>query len=164
MPKTNWKREVPQNLAKALQLTKEHGIREKGMSVERIGDHLGTTGDLIYKWIGTNKMPINKIIPFEQVCGINFITQYLAHSQGYLLVKAPSGHRAEHKELNELQLFMTKVSGYLIQATEGSCDPQVAIDAIKVLMQDLAYQQKNVAEHTQPQTAFELSENCNENA
>jgi hypothetical protein len=148
-------------MVKALTLTKEHGKVKKSMSTQRIADRLSTNDDCLYKWLANATMPIGKVIAFEEVCGINFVTQYLAQSQGYLLVPVPSGRKAEHKELNELQLYMTKVLSKIIETNEGQCTSDEAIDSIKVLMQDLAYQQKQCAAQDMPQEAFDLFERGN---
>jgi hypothetical protein len=159
MSRTNWKCIVPHSIVKALNLVKEHGKEKKQQSVQRIGDRLGINEDLLYKWIANGTMPVKSIIAFEESCGINFVTQYLAHSQGYLLVAAPTGRKAEHKDLNQLQLYMAQVAAKIIEANEGTCTAQDAIDHIKVLMQDLAFQQKNVAVTECPQETFDLGGN-----
>ena len=156
MAKQYWKRLVPTSLVKALQLCKEHGIKENNMSVERIADHLGTNAELVYKHLALGKLPVNKIIPFEQACGINFVTQYIAHSQGYLLVKAPTGRKAENKDLTDLQLFMTEVAALMIKFQQDKSQASDTIDAIKVLMQDLAFHQNNVAKTSTQQNELEI--------
>lgn len=156
MSRTNWKCLVPHSMVKALNLAKEHGKEKKQQSVQRIGDRLGVSPDCLYKWLGDATMPVNKVIAFEDACGISFVTEYLAHSQGYLLVKAPTGRKAEHKDLNQLQLYMAQVAAKIIEANEGACTAQEAIDHIKVLMQDLAFQQKNVAVTQYPQEELNL--------
>jgi hypothetical protein len=156
MTKTYWKRIVPHSINHALQLTKQHALEHNNLSVPRIADQVMATPDTLYKWLGQGKMPVNAIIAFEQACGINFVTQYLAHSQGYLLVKVPTGRKAEHKDLTELQIFMTEVSALLIKSSEGRCNASDTIDGIKTLMEDLAFHQKNVAAVDEPQTEFSL--------
>jgi len=157
MARTNWKCIVPHNVNHAIQLCKQHALDNKNMSVARIADHLAITTDTLYKWLGNGRIPANHVFAYEQACGISFITEYLAHSQGYLLVKAPTGRKAEHKDLNKLQLYMAQVAAKIIEANEGDCTAQDAIDHIKILMQDLAYQQKNVAAVQVPQTQFDLT-------
>jgi hypothetical protein len=156
MTRTYWNRLVPHSMVKALNLAKDHGKEKKQQSVQRIGDRLGVSPDCLYKWLGDATMPVNKVIAFEEACGISFVTQYLAQSQGFLLVPAPTGRKAEHKDLNELQLYMAKVVAKIIEANQGECTAQEAIDAIKVLMQDLAYQQRNVKVAELPQEEFDL--------
>jgi hypothetical protein len=151
-----WKRVVPNSIPHALQLCKEHAIKKNNQSVPRIADHLGESADLLYKWLGTAKMPVNKVIALEQACGINFVTQYLAQSQGFMLVPVPTGRKAENKELVDLQIMMTEVASHLIKFEQGKCEASEAIDAIKVLMQDLAYHEKNVAKVEQPQSSLNI--------
>lgn len=157
MSRTNWKRIIPHSVNHALQLTKQHGIEKKGMSVERIADYLGVTADLLYKWLGTGKMPLNKIIAFEQACGINYVTQYLAQSQSFLLVTVPTGRKAENKELTDLQLCMTQVASALISFQQDKVDSAETIDAIKILMQDLAFHERNVAKIDTDQMPLEMT-------
>lgn len=156
MSKTYWKRIVPHSLVKALNLTKEHGKEVKQLSVERIADRLAISDSCLYKWLGDSAMPVNRVIAFEQACGINFVTQYLAHSQGYLLVPAPTGRKAQHRDLSELQLFMTEVMALIIKANDGQTSADSAIDSIKTLMEDLAFHQKNVAKQDLPQNELHL--------
>lgn len=156
MPKQNWKRQIPHSLVKALQLTKDHGKDVKNLSVARIADNLGENEDLLYKWLSTAKMPVNKVIALEQTCGINFVTQYFANSQGYLLVKAPTGRKAENKDLTDLQLFMTEVASLLIRFQQEKTDASEVIDAIKVLIQDLAFHERNVATCEHPQAQMDI--------
>jgi hypothetical protein len=146
----------------AIQLCKQHALDNKNMSVARIADHLAITTDTLYKWLGNGRIPANHIFAYEQACGISFITEYLAHSQGFLLVKAPTGRKAEHKDLNKLQLYMAQVAAKIIEANEGECTAKDAIDHIKILMQDLAYQQKNVAAVQVPQTQLDLTGSQND--
>ena len=152
MARTYWKRIVPHNMNHALRLCQQHAAKERNMSTERIADKLRTTADTLYKWIANVRMPVDAIIAYEQACDINFVTQYLAHSQGMLLVPNPTGRKAANKELVDLQLFMTEVSALLIRCHQGDSNSQETIDAIKVLMQDLAFHQKKVEKQEQPQT------------
>jgi hypothetical protein len=143
----------------AIQLCKQHALDNKNQSVARIADHLAITTDTLYKWLGNGRVPVNHIFSYEQACGINFITQYLAHSQGFLLVTAPTGRKAQHKDLTELQLFMTEVAALLIKSTGESCNAQETVDGIKTLIEDLAFHQRNVEVTSAPQVEFDLGAN-----
>lgn len=156
MTRTNWKCVIPHSMVKALNLTKEHGKEKKNLSAQRIADRLSTNDDCLYKWIANATMPIGKLIAYEETCGRPIVTQYLAQSQGFLLVPVPTGRKAEHKDLNDLQLYMTRALSKIIETYDGQCTADEAIDAIKVLMQDLAYQQRNVKKAEMPQDEFDL--------
>lgn len=157
MRKRNWKREVPHSLNHALQLCKEHGAQQKQLSVERIGDRMATSPDTLYKWLGTGRMPVNQVINYESLTTSNsrtgrpFVTEYLAHSQGYLLIKMPNGKDAEHKDVLELNIHMQQFVTQLLEFQHGGVDADTVLDSVKTLMQDLAFQHKNIEQHQQPQ-------------
>jgi len=156
MSKTYWKRVVPHNMNHAIQLCKQHAQDNKNMSVARIADHLAITTDTLYKWLGNGRIPANHVFAYEQACGISFITEYLAHSQGLLLIKVPTGRKAKNKDLTDLQVFMTEVSALLIKCHDNRGSTQETMDSIKLLMQDLAWHEKNVGVMEEPQVEFEL--------
>jgi hypothetical protein len=157
MVSRNWKREVPHSLNHALRLCKEHGLDKQNLSVERIADRMATSVDTLYKWLGSGKMPANQLINFESLTAGNsrtgrpFVTEYLAHSQGYLLIKMPTGRQAEHTEVLELNIFMQQFIAELLSLQAGEGDAEKAITTVKTLIQDLAFQHKNIEQHQSPQ-------------
>ncbi|NRA56267.1 MAG: hypothetical protein HRU23_19160 [Gammaproteobacteria bacterium] len=161
MVKRNWKREVPHSINHALQLCKEHGSVQKNLSVERIGDRMATSVDTLYKWLGSGKMPVNQLINYESLTTCNtrtgrpFVTEYLAHSQGYLLIKMPNGKNAEHKDILELNICMQQFVTQLLEFQHGTVAADKVLDSVKTLMQDLAFQHKNIEQHQQPQLDLE---------
>jgi len=159
--KAAWRKRTPRSVYEAAEWVGEYGRQHKQMSRERLCDHFGNELSTTGKWISQANMPLKKIINFEQLCGINFVTQYLAQAQGYLLVKVPSGRKAEHTELAELQIFMTEVSALLIKTYDGRANDEETINALKKLMQDLAFHERNVSVVNQPQHELSL---VNDNA
>ena len=155
MTKVNWKTATPNSIRHALQLTKKHGIDKRQMSVERLGDHLAESPDLLYKWMGSGKWPVNKVFAFENICGNPFVTKYLAHSHGYLLVKAPTGNKANNKDIADLQTFMVQVTSLLLKSYDRQASIDETVGTIKCLMEDLAFHQCNIQELDQPSLGFE---------
>lgn len=157
MIKRVWKHEVPHSINHALQLCKEHGQQKNQLSVERIADRMATSPDTLYKWLGTGRMPINQVINYESLTtadtrtGRPFVTEYLAHSQGYLLIKMPTGRSAEHKDIIELNICMQQLVSQLLELQAGTVQADDVLATVKTLMQDLAFQQKNIEQHKQPQ-------------
>ena len=154
MAKRYWNTVMPNSIRHALHLTKEHGIEKRQMSVERIGDHLAESPDLIYKWMGTGKWPVNKVFAFENICGNPFITKYLAHCHGYLLVKASTGRKASNKDIADLQTFMMEVTSLLLKSYDNKTSIDETVNSIKCLMEDLAFHQSNIQELSQPSLGF----------
>lgn len=154
----NWNKIVPNSPVHALQLCKEFAVDKHQMSIERIADRMGTTRESLYKYISNGTMHASMLIAFEQACGKAYMTQYSAHSQGFLLVEAPSGKRAKTKDVIELQALMVQVAGLILRAFDGTADIGETVALIKKLMEDLAYQERNLTSFESPQMALVSNE------
>jgi hypothetical protein len=78
--KRHWKRLTPYSLRDAFRLTKDHGLAEKRLSVERLAELMGRTPDWLYKCMADGSMPANLIPAFESFCGADFVSRHLAVS------------------------------------------------------------------------------------
>lgn len=145
------KRLVARSLEEALQRTKEYGKDQHNMSVERIADRIGSNTSNLYKYLSDATMPINKLIAFEESCGILLVTQYLAHSHNCLLVPIPTGRKATSKETNELQKQCNNVIGLLIDLYDGNSQPDTVVSALNLIMQDFAFHRHNAEKQHQPE-------------
>jgi hypothetical protein len=105
----------------------------------------------LYKWLESGRMPALKIRAFENACGADYMTQYLAHSAGYLLVKVPTGRQAKHRELNELSKFAHEVLGLLLEFYDSQEGLDEAVQAVTQLMEELAFQRGNIEKFKQPE-------------
>ena len=88
--KRNWKRLSPHNLRDSFRLTKDHGIAEKRLSVERQAELLGKSPDWLYKCLADASMPANLIPAFEAITGANFVSLPLD-------IRWRAGHRSAHR-------------------------------------------------------------------
>lgn len=148
----NWNRKQPISIRNGAELCIGHARDQMNRSVEQISDLMGEASHFtLYKWMESGRMPAIKIRAFENACGADFMTQYLAHSAGYLLVKIPTGRKAQHRELNELSMYVHEVLAMLIQFHENHKDGDEARDALTSLMEDLAFQRGNIEKHHQPE-------------
>jgi hypothetical protein len=152
MPRRNWKTVYATSLRNAMELCVEYA-REKGnQNIERIADRLGMASHFtLYKWMESGRLPAIMIRPFEHACGIDFVTQFLAHSNDKLIVAMPNGRNAEHRDLNDLSLAMHQTAAQLIQYYEGDADAAEVIANITLLIEGLAYQRGNIHKQQQPQ-------------
>lgn len=127
--------------------------REKNnLGVERIADRMGVSSHFtLYKWMENGRLPTCLIIPFEHACGINFISQYLAHSQNHLLIPMPTGKAAEHREISELSLFMNETAALLYKHADGEIESDDVISNLTQLMESLAHHRGNVEKEKQPE-------------
>ncbi len=152
MTRRNWKRIYPTSLREAMELCVKHAEEKHNYSVERIAELMGMSSHwTLYKWIPEAAMPIKKVTPFENVCGIDLVTQFQAHSNNKLLVPIPTGRRAEHKELNDLVHFQSKTAQLLYDHSDGKRSSEEVIGAITQLMEDLAWQKGNAEKDIQPE-------------
>lgn len=152
MAKRNWKRTYPHSLRQAMELCVEYAREKKNQSVERIADLMGEESHFtLYKWIDSGRMPAIKIRPFEHACGIDFVTQYLAHSGGKMLIQMPTGKAAEHTDLNALSIASHEAVALLFKLHTGEAEATDAIAAVTTLMEDLAYQRGNIEKNQQPE-------------
>lgn len=150
--KRNWKTTYATSLRKAMELCVEYAREKKNLSVERIADLIGEESHFtLYKWIESGRMPAIKIRPFEHACGIDLITQYLAHSNGKLLIPVPTGKAALHTDLNALSIASHETVALLIKLHAGQAEAADAIAAVTTLMEDLAYQRGNIEKNRQPE-------------
>lgn len=145
----NWKHQRPQSLTTALRLCKDYG-KDKKLSVSRIADLLGTSDDCLYKWLSNGSMPANKLLGFENACRVPLVTQYLAHSHGYLLVPLPNGKRAAGLEIAELNIFANSVLLELAKCYEGKSQPEETREQLMCLVEELIYQREEVNKLHQP--------------
>lgn len=90
MKRRNWKNAQPTNLRQALEWCKDHGRERRRLSVERIAEQMGLPDhSALYKWLVNGRMPAVLIPAYEQVCGINLVSRWLAASAGKVLIDIP---------------------------------------------------------------------------
>jgi hypothetical protein len=98
-----WKKVSPTSLSHALELCLEHAREKHNRSVDQIADLIGLANKFtLYKWVESGRLPAIQVRPFEHACGCDFVTRYLAHSAGKLLVEIPIGRPATVEDLQVL--------------------------------------------------------------
>ena len=150
----DWKRIQPNSLITALRLCKDYAIERKRLSVERIADLMGVTHDSLYKWLSTGRMPALLIPVYENTCGIQFVTKWLAASSGKLIIDIPTGKTASVDETQALQGNLTLAVSSLIQFYQGTEGAESTLAAIQTALEDLAGHRSNVSTFETPQLDF----------
>lgn len=154
----NWKRVQPNSLRDALRLCKDYALEKKRYKVERIAVLMDVTPDLLYKWLGTGKMPASLIPAYEYICGINFVTRWFAASTGHLIIPIPTGRIATAGDMNALQELLNAAAGKLIQFYANKADATSTLASIQQGMEGLAWHKGNVEKHLQPEFQFNEEE------
>jgi hypothetical protein len=135
-----------------MELCVQHALEKRNLSVDGIADLMGESNKwTLYKWIENGRIPAIKIRPFEHACGVDFVTEYLAHSANKLVLGMPTGRRAEHREVNELGAFMAATQTLIYKYLDGESKADETAGAITKLMEDLAFQRGNIEKGTQPE-------------
>jgi len=152
----NWNRIQPTSMAHAMELCVEFAKdKDPRFSMERLAESLGQQNKWqLYKWISEGRLPACFIKPWEARCGINFITRYLVHSEGNIILKVANGRRPKHKEISSLQIASSETLTLLMQFYEGDADVEATLGAITDVMQSLAWHRSNVEKSVQPEFDF----------
>lgn len=138
-----------------MELCLAYARERRRLSVDRVADLMGLPSRWsIYKWLENGRLPATLIPPFEHACGVDFVTQYLAHSKHKLLVDIPTGRQATEMELHELQGAFGEALGLLIKVYHGAVEPDQASAALNRLMGGLAWHRENIAKSQTPELAL----------
>lgn len=147
----NWKRLSPLSLLEAMRLCKDHAREKRSLSVERIAELMGVTPDALYKWLGTGRMPANLIPAYEHVCGINYVSRYLAVSAGKLVIDMPTGRAVQPCDTQELQTILNSAVGAILKFATGKVEAQEALAEIQAGMGCLGWHHHNITNSQQPE-------------
>ena len=152
MTPAQWKRVQPINLRDALKLCQQHAKERFNHSIERIAALMGLEDHwALYKWIANGRMPAVLIPAYEQACGINLVTRWLAGSGGKLLIDVPAGRAATAKDTQRLQEILTETTGTLLAFYAGKDDVPATLAALQNALEELAWHRGNVQQHANPQ-------------
>jgi len=154
----NWNRVIPRNTLEAMRLCKDYAKEKHNLSVERIADRMGVSADNLYAWLGTGKMHLSLVQMYEQICGCTFISDHLAHAQGKLAVKIPSGRQMLDIDILAMHTSFGKAMQLLGDFYSGKADATETLNAITEHMQAAAWHRGNVQKHLQPEFDFESGE------
>lgn len=154
MARRDWKRVVPGSLVEALRLTKDFALERRRLSVERIAELLAVTPDVLYKWLSTGRMPAPLIPAYENICGINFVSRYLAASSGNLVIPVPTGRAVAPVDVQELQTVLNEAIGAILDFAVGRREADQTLAAIHAGMCALAWHHGNVEHASQPDLGF----------
>jgi hypothetical protein len=151
----NWKRIQPISLRHAMVLCKEHGQERLNLSIERIAELMGLADHWsLYKWIENGRMPAVLIPAYENACGIDFITRWLAASRGRLLIDIPTGRALTDVDVVALQTGFGAAMQLLTDFHSGKADAGATLDALTAHIEQVAFHHANVTKYAAPEFAF----------
>ncbi|HII2941682.1 TPA: hypothetical protein ACY17N_004677 [Pseudomonas aeruginosa] len=157
MTPAQWKRAQPISLRDALKMSQQHAKERFNFSIERIAALMGLEDHwALYKWIANGRMPAVLIPAYEQACGINLVSRWLASSGGKLLIDIPTGRTSSAHDIQALQAVLHEATGKLMAFYSDNTEASATLAAIQAGLEELAWHRGNVQQHAHPQ--LELGE------
>ena len=154
-PRRNWKRIQPNSLCHAMELNKEHARVQLNLSVEQIAALMGQADHrTLYKWLENGRMPAVLIRAYENACGIDFITRWLAASSGKLLIDMPTGRALSDVDVVTLHNGFGAAMQLLTDFHAGKTDAAVTLAALTMHIEQVAFHHANVTKYATPEFAF----------
>lgn len=155
MSRRNWKRVQPRSLREALELCKDFALDVHNLSVDSLAEAMDEDSKwTVYGWLRDGSIPGRKILAYQRACRADFITRWLAHADGKLLVDIPRGRRIDAEDVNALQGVLNGAVGALLAFAAGKSDEAATQAALTQAMEGLAWHRENVARHAQPELDF----------
>lgn len=155
MSRRDWKRRNPTSLRHAIELCKDYARDVHNLSVERIADIMDEESHwTVYGWIRDGSIPSRKILGYQHACHCDFITRWLAHSAGKLLIDIPPGRLLDGDDTHRLQATLNAAVGALLGFAAGRMDADQVGAEINIALEALAWHRENVARHAEPELEF----------
>lgn len=156
MTKRNWKAFNPRSMREAIEGCIKYAREVHNLSVERVAELAGEESHwTVYGWLRDGSIPAKKIASFQHACHAHYITRYLAHSAGQLLIDMPQGRLIDSDDVHALQGTLNAAVGALLGFAAGRLDADQVGAEISVSMEALAWHRENVAMSRQPELDLE---------
>lgn len=152
MTRRGWKRAQPTSLRQAIEMCKDYAREVHNLGVERIAEIMDEESHwTVYGWLRDGSIPGRKIMGFQCACRCDFITRWLAHANGQLLIDIPAGRLPDGEDIKRLQAVLNDAVGALLAFATGRADAdQVGADLNRAL-EGLAWHRENVQRAGQPE-------------
>lgn len=147
-----WKHRLAPNLQEAMAECTAYALEAHNRSIEQIADLTGVDNHwTLRKYITEVRLPLRLIRPFENACGIDLITRYLASSSRRIVIDIPHGTTPGEHDVQTLQRMLADATSALIAFYQGEKDPDETIHAVWTGMAELGWHRANVTKHHQPE-------------
>ena len=137
-----WKTYQPTTLRAALEGCKEHAREARNLSVERIATDMGLNDHWsLYKWIESGRFPAVLLTTYQNVCGINLVTRWMAMHERRLLVDMPVGKAGDEDDMVALATQFSQAVQLLrdFYKSSGATDPAPVLEALRSHLESVAH-------------------------
>jgi hypothetical protein len=138
------------SFGEATQMCLDHSVKRHNRGSKRVADLIGVKLDTLYKWLSEDRMPMNMIGPFENACGVTYVTEYMCAQAHLLAVEMPTGRKLTQTDIMELQRSFSDAISLLIGFQQSSVESSQASCALTGLMGEIGWHRANVERHSQP--------------
>lgn len=156
--KRNWKRVQANHLNQSMELCLEHARDKHNRSVEGVAALMGVNHWTLYKWLESGGMPARLIKSFEHVCGIDFVSRWLAMHDNKLVIDIPKGRNGNADDIMALQESSTDAVSALLRFYNNKADIDETLVAVQNALERLAWHKVNVQKYHQPEIPFDEDE------
>ena len=152
--KRNWKRKRPETLQEAFNLCCEHALEVKRRPAKQMWDLMATTQQTYSRWVSEGVMPSNRILQFEDLCGVHFVSDYLTLASGRMPIELPTGRKADQVEISELQTQQANAMALLIRFYQGRAALDETIESLDEVLRGFTFHRANVVKTGEPELDF----------
>ena len=96
-------------------------------------------------------MPLVLLRPYELACGVDYVTRWMAASNGRMLVQIATGRKLAHADIVELHEHFARAIQLLTGYYAKPGDPATVLAALTTHMEHVAWHRQNVAQHINPE-------------
>lgn len=100
-------------------------------------------------------MPANRIPQFEHICGIHFVTEYLAGHAHRIMVDIPTGKPASALDTNALQMRCVEALASLMHCYRGEVKSDDTEALLSNAISGLVWHRENVRRTEMPELSLE---------
>lgn len=152
MSRRNWRRAQPTSLRQAIEMCKDYAREVHNLSVERIAEIMDEDSPwTVYGWLRDGSIPGRKLLGYQHACRCDFITRWLAHANGQLLINIPLGRLPEGEDIKRLQAILNEAVGALLDFASGRTDADAVGGHLNTALEGLAWHRENVQRAAQPE-------------
>jgi hypothetical protein len=139
-----------------MDLCTEYAREKHNRSVDHISDEMGLSSKYtLYKWISECSMPVRLIRPFENACGIDFVSRWGVISTGKLVIDVPKGRKGTPEDINALQAVTHEAIGALMKFYADQSDEASTLASLQLALERMAWHKGNVEKYRQPELPFD---------
>jgi len=134
----------------------EHALAKYNRSTEGVCALSGVNSiNTFYKYLATGGLPAKLIKPFENACGIDYVSRWLVESSGKMVMDIPRGKKCGAGDVNQLQIAYTDAVGMLLKFYDELGEVDDTLAAIQTALEQTAWHRSNVQKYRQPELPFD---------